>query len=137
KPTGHPAWKRHAPRQRMKSASCGSCARASPSIRCLPSAGCWTARISARSSGRSARRVSPGMRGFGTWSKRTMPEFWQTSGYRLLRPTDSGLAVTAEFLRAYYTRPEVAPVEESCPAELALFNELIDDPMLDVPEARI
>lgn len=66
-----------------------------------------------------------------------MPEFWQTSGYRLLRPTDSGLAVTAEFLRAYYTRPEVAPVEESCPAELALFNELIDDPMLDVPEARI
>jgi Family of unknown function (DUF6352) len=38
------------------------------------------------------------------------------------------LRVTDDFLRAYYLRPEVHPVEESCDAELALHAALMDEP---------
>ncbi len=38
------------------------------------------------------------------------------------------LRVTGDFLRAYYLRPEIRPVEESCAAERALHAALMDDP---------
>jgi hypothetical protein len=38
------------------------------------------------------------------------------------------LQVTDDFLRAYYLRPEVHPVEESCDAELALHAALMNEP---------
>ncbi len=58
-----------------------------------------------------------------------MPEFWRNSGYHLLdRDEDGFLSITDDFLRAFWMRPEVAPVEESCSAELALHEGLMDDP---------
>ena len=67
-----------------------------------------------------------------------MPEFWRSSGYHLLVPDDSGrLTVTDDFLRAYWLRPEVIPVAESCAAEVALHDELMADPRLAVPPARL
>ena len=67
-----------------------------------------------------------------------MTDFWRDSGYHLLERTESGhLAVTDDYLRAYYLRPEVRPVAESCAAERALHEALLTDPRLPVPESRI
>jgi Family of unknown function (DUF6352) len=65
-------------------------------------------------------------------------DFWRSSGCHLLRPDPSGrLTVTDDFLRAYWLRPEVAPVAESCAEELALHDELIAEPRLPVPATRL
>lgn len=57
------------------------------------------------------------------------PDFWITSGYSLTPPTAEGrLPVTDDLLRAFFFRPELAPVEESCDAERALHATLMDDP---------
>jgi hypothetical protein len=67
-----------------------------------------------------------------------MPEFWIDSGYRLLERGPQGhLAVGDEFMRAYFMRPEVRPVEESCPAERALHAALFANPREAVSEARL
>jgi hypothetical protein len=67
-----------------------------------------------------------------------VPEFWRSSGYHLLLPDACGrLTVTDDFLRAYWLRPEVVPVAESCAAELALHDDLMADPRLAVPPARL
>ena len=56
-------------------------------------------------------------------------DFWQGSGFSLLTRDDAGhLCVTDDFLRAYWQRPEVAPVEESLAAERALHQDLIANP---------
>jgi len=58
-----------------------------------------------------------------------MPDFWPSCGYRLLTQRDDGrLAVTDDFLRSYLVRPELAPIAESCPAELALHDTLLAHP---------
>ncbi len=58
-----------------------------------------------------------------------MAEFWKSSGFHLLEPASDGkLAVTADYVRAYLTRPEVHPVDESCASEVALFEALMADP---------
>ena len=55
-----------------------------------------------------------------------MPDFWPSCGYRLLAIGGDGrLTVTDAFLRAYLARPELAPVPESCAAELALHDALM------------
>ena len=62
-----------------------------------------------------------------------MSDFWLTSGYHLLDPTEDGrLAVTPAYAAAYWQRPEVAPIEDSCAAERALHARLLDDPFLPV-----
>ncbi|HYD67280.1 DUF6352 family protein [Azospirillum sp.] len=67
-----------------------------------------------------------------------MPDFWRQSGYHLLtRDADGHLAVTDDFLRAYLQRPEMAPVPESCAAERALFDRLLEDPRRPVGEAEV
>jgi hypothetical protein len=67
-----------------------------------------------------------------------VPDFWRSCGYHLLRPDESGrLTVTDDFLRAYWLRPEVAPVAASCAEELALHGELIADPRVAVPATRL
>lgn len=64
--------------------------------------------------------------------------FWQTSGYQLLRRNDAGrLVVTEDFLRAYLLRPELAPVEESCDAERALHDGLLEQPARTVEPEEI
>ena len=58
-----------------------------------------------------------------------MPDFWKHSGYHLTTRDHLGaLQVSDDFLRAYFARPEVAPVAESCDAERALFEFLMSDP---------
>jgi hypothetical protein len=67
-----------------------------------------------------------------------MPDFWRSSGYHLLEKDAAGrLRVTDDFLRAYYLRPEIHPVEESCAAERALHASLMDEPRRPVAESEI
>ncbi len=47
------------------------------------------------------------------------------------------LSVTDDYLRAYFARPEVAPVADSCTQERALFAALIEDPRRTVTPAEI
>ena len=56
----------------------------------------------------------------------------------MLETDDLGrLAITDDFLRAYWQRPEVAPVDESCDAELALYGRLMEDPRLTVGDTEL
>lgn len=65
-------------------------------------------------------------------------DFWKSAGFHLThRGADGFLAVTPDLLRAYYTRPEVHPVEESCDAEHRLFERLMADPFRAVDEGEI
>jgi len=67
-----------------------------------------------------------------------VPDFWRNSGFHLLQKDERGwLAVSEDFLRAYYLRPEVHPVEESCEAEVALHASLMAEPRRAVSDAQI
>jgi len=67
-----------------------------------------------------------------------LPDFWRNSGFHLLRRNERGwLGVSDDFLRAYYLRPEVHPVEESGDAELALHASLMAEPGRPVDAAEI
>jgi hypothetical protein len=56
-------------------------------------------------------------------------DFWRSSGFHLLERDAAGrLLVTDDFLRAYLLRPEIRPVEESGPSEIALHEALLDEP---------
>ena len=67
-----------------------------------------------------------------------MPDFWRDSGFHLLRRDARGhLAVTEDFLRAYFLRPEVRPPEEACAAERALHAALLEDPRQAVAADRL
>jgi hypothetical protein len=67
-----------------------------------------------------------------------MADFWRDSGYHLLQASDDGrLSVTDDFLRAYFLRPEVRPVEESCPAERRLHDALLQNPREAVSAERL
>lgn len=67
-----------------------------------------------------------------------MPDFWRESGYHLLDRDGAGrLVVTDDFLRAYFNRPEVRPVEESCAAERELHAGLLEDPRQAVAAERL
>lgn len=59
--------------------------------------------------------------------------FWKSSGRHLVTLEPSGwLKVTPDLIRAYLTRPEVHPIEESCAREVALFDALMADPFRPV-----
>ena len=63
---------------------------------------------------------------------------WKSAGQHLTYRLDNGwLAVSSDFLRAYYTRPEIHPVEESCAVEHALFERLMQNPFAAVDEADL
>ncbi len=65
-------------------------------------------------------------------------EFWRNSGFHLLaRDARGHLAITDDFLRAYWNRPEVRPVEESCAAERALHGRLLAEPRLAVGDSEL
>ena len=61
-----------------------------------------------------------------------MQDFWRNSGFHLLERDHLGrLSITDDFLRAYLVRPEIRPVEESGPNEIALHEALLEDPRRD------
>jgi hypothetical protein len=67
-----------------------------------------------------------------------MADFWRSCGYHMLERGKGGeLVVTDDYLRAYFMRPELAPVAESCHHERALHAALVDAPRLDVENRRI
>ncbi|MGI9385288.1 MAG: DUF6352 family protein [Methyloligellaceae bacterium] len=67
-----------------------------------------------------------------------MGEFWKSAGMHLVEVNADGwLNVTADLLRAYYTRPEIHPVDSSCGEEIRLFEDLMADPLLQVSEDRL
>jgi hypothetical protein len=67
-----------------------------------------------------------------------MPDFWRNSGFHLLERDAAGrLRVTDDFLRAYYLRPEIHPVEESGPAERELHAALMAEPRLRISEKEL
>jgi hypothetical protein len=58
-----------------------------------------------------------------------VPDFWRSSGYRLLaQGPDGNLRLTDDFLRSFLVRPELAPIPESCASELRLHDALMADP---------
>jgi len=68
----------------------------------------------------------------------TAKDFWRSAGLHLTEPDAQGwLRVTPDYLRAYYLRPEIHPIEESCDAERMLFDALIDEPFRAVREAEL
>lgn len=67
-----------------------------------------------------------------------MPDFWSSSGFRLLaRGSDGRLTVSEAFLRSYLTRAELTPVPDSGPAELALHDALMAHPRRAVSASEI
>jgi len=67
-----------------------------------------------------------------------MHDYWPGCGYRLLEAGPDGqLRVTDAFLRSLLERPELAPVAESCPAELALHAQLLLAPRQAVGQAQL
>ncbi len=66
-----------------------------------------------------------------------MPDFWPSCGYGLLARSGDALTVTDDFIRSFFLRPEIAPVAESCPAELKLHEVLIAAPRRVVAAAEI
>ena len=67
-----------------------------------------------------------------------MQDFWRNSGFHLLDRDAAGrLSVTDDFLRAYLLRPEIRPVEESGPREIAMHEGLLDDPRREVAASEL
>jgi hypothetical protein len=67
-----------------------------------------------------------------------VPDFWRSCGYRLLaQGPEHTLRVTDDFLRSFLARPELAPVPDSAPAELALHDALMAAPRASVEPARV
>lgn len=67
-----------------------------------------------------------------------MPELWASCGYDLLRRNGEGrLVVTDDYLRLYFSRPELELVAESCAAERALHEQLLAEPRAAVSEAAL
>jgi hypothetical protein len=67
-----------------------------------------------------------------------VPDFWRASGHHLLETdADGWLRVSDDFLRAYFLRPELVPVEQSCAEELRLHQELVEQPRLEVTANRL
>ncbi len=65
-------------------------------------------------------------------------DFWKSAGLHLLeRNADGWLKVTPQFMYAYYTRPEVHPIETSCAAEIRLHEALLADPFRPVGNDEI
>ena len=66
-----------------------------------------------------------------------MPDFWSSTGYKLLARSGDALLVTDDFLRSFFLRPEVAPVAESCAAEIKLHEALLATPRKAVAAAEL
>ena len=67
-----------------------------------------------------------------------MTNFWPHCAYKTLTVgSDKQLQVTDDFLRTYLLRPELNLVPESCAAERALHQRLIDNPRAAISDEEI
>lgn len=67
-----------------------------------------------------------------------MPDFWPASGFQHLEQDSRGwLVPTPGYWRLFLARPELAPVDESCPAERALHASLLASPTRVVASAEL
>ena len=67
-----------------------------------------------------------------------MRDFWKSAGMHLVDVDANGwLKVTPQLLLAYYTRPEIHPIDTSCAEEIRLHEELLADPCRPVDDARL
>lgn len=67
-----------------------------------------------------------------------MQNFWMQSGFELAgRDTDGSLLLSDDLLRAWWRRPEVAPMAESCDSERALHALLLATPRHAVTAAEL
>ena len=67
-----------------------------------------------------------------------MTDYWRHTGYGLLQRDQEGrLLLTEAFLGAYLQRPELQLVDESCAAEIALFEKLTADPRARVADEEL
>ena len=65
-------------------------------------------------------------------------DFWRSSGWHLLDKNQDGwLSVTDDFLAAYFARPELVPIEESCKKEIILHEELIREPRKKIKNQQL
>ena len=65
-------------------------------------------------------------------------EFWKSAGIHLLECNQDGwLQPSPDFLRAYYTRPELHPIDTSCAVEIELHDALMQDPFMAVTPQRL
>ena len=65
-------------------------------------------------------------------------DFWLTSGWHLLEKDSNGkLIPTKDFMKAYFSRPEVEIVEESCEAEKRINKKLLEDPFTLISENEL
>jgi hypothetical protein len=77
------------------------------------------------------------LRAIRGWSS-ALPDFWRNSGFHLLeRDAAARLRITDDFLRAYYLRPEIHPVEESGGAEQRLHAALMQAPRKAISEQEL
>jgi len=67
-----------------------------------------------------------------------MPDFWSSCGHRLLETgADGRLTLTDDFLRGSLLRPELAPIAESCAAEVAAHEKLFAAPRAAVAGSEL
>lgn len=67
-----------------------------------------------------------------------MPDFWPASGFQHLEQDSRGwLVPTPGYWRLFLARPELAPVDESCPAERTLHASLLASPARVVADAEL
>lgn len=59
-------------------------------------------------------------------------DFWRDSGWRLLDRSNGRLSVTDAYIAAYVARPELAPPDDACSAEKALYASLSQNPRVDM-----
>ena len=63
----------------------------------------------------------------------TPSDYWPSCGHALLLANGQGhLTVTDDFLRFLLQRPELAPIAQSCPKEVALHEGLLEQPRRDI-----
>ena len=67
-----------------------------------------------------------------------MENFWPSSGFTSPQRNERGwILPTDDYLRRFLARPELAPVPESCQAELALHESLYESPSRPVTAAEV
>ena len=65
-------------------------------------------------------------------------KFWKSAGLQLVEKNEAGkLRATDDLFRAYYTRPEIHPIDESCPQEHRIFERLMEEPSAPISDALL